>query len=165
MGVVLGAGSDAGRFAEMRKLLDWGFAHYRTRVLVSDEAPIGVVKVGRSGDATVSVRAAESYSLLESIGPDPATVRVILPPAVSTSVWRGQQLGTAEVYRSGSVVATVPLLAEAAVSDPGAVRAVPVPKPPAAKPAESAWERLTRSATHTMGLLSLRLLSSPVDAR
>ena len=30
VGVVLGAGSNAERFAEMRKLLDWGFAHYRT---------------------------------------------------------------------------------------------------------------------------------------
>ena len=129
---MLGASTGSARFADMRKLLDWGFAHYRTQKLVSDAAPIGVVAVGRSGDATVSVRAAEPYSVLETIGAEPATVRVILPPSVPTSVWRGQQLGTAEVSRSGSVIATVPLLAEAAVCDPAAARPMPASKPPVA---------------------------------
>jgi D-alanyl-D-alanine carboxypeptidase (penicillin-binding protein 5/6) len=165
VGVVLGGASSAGRFADMRKLLDWGFAHFRTRRIVSDQAPIGVVAVGRSGDATVGVRAAESYSILETIGPDPATVRVVLPQSIPTSVWRGQQLGTAEVYRAGSVIATIALLAEAAVSDPAAIRAAPVPKPPAAKPAGTAWQRVVRTGTHAMGLLSLQLLGTPVDAR
>jgi D-alanyl-D-alanine carboxypeptidase (penicillin-binding protein 5/6) len=165
LGVVLGAGSNAGRFAEMRKLLDWGFAHYRTRRLVSAEAPIGVVAVGRSADATVSVRAAESFSVLEKTGDAPASVRVTLPQQIPTAVWRGQQLGTAEVYRSGSVIASVPLLAEAAVCDPHAVRESPVQKAVTAVPPAGMWERATRAATRTMGMLSLRLLGTPLSAK
>jgi D-alanyl-D-alanine carboxypeptidase (penicillin-binding protein 5/6) len=161
VGVVLGADTSAERFAEMRKLLDWGFAHYRTTRLVSDAAPIGVVAVGRSGDATVSVRAAESFSLLETIGPEPAVVRVVLPQTVPTSVWRGQQLGTAEVHQSGSVIATIALLAEAAVEDPAARQLVPVSEPPTPTPAPSAWERVVRSATNAVGRLSLALFGAP----
>ena len=165
LGVVLGARSGDGRFSDMRKLLDWGFAHYRTQKLVSDSVPIGVVAVGRSGEATVSVRAAQSYSILETIGAEPASVRVILPPSVSTSVWRGQQLGTAEVSRSGSVIATVPLLAEAAVSDPTEVRPVPVSRPPAAAPKGNVLQRMMRASTHAMGLLSLSLLGTPANTQ
>ncbi len=165
LGVVLGAGSNSARFAEMRKLLDWGFARYRTRRLVSNEKPIGVVAVGQSGEATVSVRAAESFSLLEAKGSEPATVRLTLPQAVTSSVWRGQQLGCAEVYQKGSIVATVPLLAEAAVSDPSAVRVVKVQAPIAVQPpAEGVWRRGWRAATHGMGMLSLRLLGSSTKA-
>jgi D-alanyl-D-alanine carboxypeptidase (penicillin-binding protein 5/6) len=165
VGVVLGAGSNADRFAQMSKLLDWGFARYRTRKLVSDASPIGVVSVGRSGDATVAVRPAASFSLLQPAKEAAATVRVTLPQSVPSSVWRGQQLGTAEVYKSGSIVATVPLLAEAAVSDPSAVEAPPRPRAATEKPAPGLWQGLYRSATRTMGLLSLRLLGTPVSAR
>ena len=86
----------------MRRLLDWGFARYRNRKLVTDANPIGVVAVGRSGEATVSVRAAESFSLLQTVDEPAATVRLTLPQAVPDSVWRGQTLGVAEVYKAGS---------------------------------------------------------------
>lgn len=165
VGVVLGAGSNAGRFAEMRRLLDWGFAHYRTRVLVSDKMPIGVVAVGSSGEATVGVRAAESFSLLQPIGKEDATVRLTLPQAVPTSVWRGQQLGTAEVYRSGSAVATIALVAESAVCDPAAAAELPEPARPVTPEVRSGWDRAMRSATHAMGLLSIRLLGSAEGVR
>ena len=165
LGVVLGAGAGGARFTEMAKLLDWGFAHFRTQVLVSDKAPIGVVAIGRSGDATVSVRAAESFSLLQPVTEDVASVRITLPQAVSTSVWRGQQLGTAEVYRSGSIVATIPLLAEMAVSDPAAVKPAPTPPAPAEESTGSAWQRAVRASTRAMGLLSLQLLGTPVKAK
>jgi hypothetical protein len=91
---------------------------------------------------------------------------VNLPAAVPTSVWRGQQLGTAEVLKAGSVVATVPLLAEAAVTDPAEPRIVPQPRTtPAQQPAETPWQRALRAATHSMGLFSVRLLGTPVAAQ
>lgn len=166
VGVVLGVGSNEARFAEMRRLLDWGFARYRNRKLVTDADPIGVVAVGRSGEATVSVRPAESFSLLQTVDEPTATVRVTLPQAVPDSVWRGQQLGIAEVYKDGSVIASVPLLAEAAVTDPDAVRPEPVvTAPPAEKPAASIWQRALRSSTNAMGMLSVRLLGAQTDGR
>jgi len=162
VGVVLGAGSNDARFAEMRRLLDWGFARYRNRKLVTDSDPIGVVAVGRAGEATVSVRAAESFSLLQTVDEPAATVRVTLPHAVPGSVWRGQALGVAEVYKAGSVIASVPLLAEAAVTDPDAVHPERVvKKPPAEEPAGNVWQQAVRSSTNAMGMLSVRLLGTP----
>ncbi len=40
----------AGRFSQMRKLLDWGFAHYRMKRLVSTDATMGVVQVSDGDD-------------------------------------------------------------------------------------------------------------------
>ena len=89
-----------------------------------------------------------------------------LPATVPTAVWRGQQLGIAEVRQAGSVIATVPLLAEAAVSDPSEVRVVPKPKPaPVVEPEANPWERVVRAATHSMGLVSVRLLGTSTEAR
>jgi hypothetical protein len=111
------------------------------------------------------VCAAESLTVLEKTGEEPATLRVTLPQRVPTSVWRGQQLGLAEVYRFGSVIASAPLFAEAAVSDPNAVSDVPAPRPVAAQPSGGAWERMKRSATRAAGMLSLRLLGTPLGPR
>ena len=165
VGVVLGASSNDARFDEMRKLLDWGFDHYCVRRLVSDEAPIGVVAVGRAGEATVSVRPADSFSMVETVGSEPASVTVTLPPAVYASVWRGQQLGLVEVRQAGSIVATIPLLAEAAVSDPAVRRPAPVKKEEPPEPPPGAWERTVRWLTNAMGTLSLRLSGSRSSAR
>jgi hypothetical protein len=90
---------------------------------------------------------------------------VTLPQQIPTAVWRGQQLGTAEVYRSGSVIATVPLLAEAAVCDPHAVTETPAQAAVITTPPAGVWERATRAATRTMGMLSLRLLGTPISAK
>jgi len=165
LGVVLGGDSSTGRFADMRKLLDWGFAHYTVRKLVSDKKPIGVVVVGRTGEATVSVCPAESFSLLEAIGSEPATVSVTLPQSVPTSVWRGQQLGVIEVRQAGSIVATVPLLADAAVSDPAAARVAPVAKNVAEEPAPGLWERIMRSSRRAVGQLSLKFIGAVGEAQ
>lgn len=165
IGVVLGADSGSARFDEMRELLDWGFGHYCVRQLVSDKATIGVVTIGRAGEATVSVRPADSFSMVQTVGSEPASVTVTLPPAVYTSVWRGQQLGLVEVRQAGSVVATIPLLAEAAVSDPAVRCPVPVKKEQPTKPPSGAWERVVRWLTNATGKLSLGLSGSRAPAR
>ena len=166
VGVVLGAGSNSARFAEMRRLLDWGFARYRTRQLVSDEKPIGVVAVGRSGEATVSVRAAESFSLLEADGLGARDGSADAPAGGARRRCGADSSSDApRSTRAGSIVATVPLLAEAAVSDPSAARVVKVQTPIAVQPpAEGVWQRGWRAATHGMGMLSLRLLGSSTKA-
>jgi len=162
--VVLGAPSGSERFDDVRELLDWGFSNYCVRKLVSDKKPIGVVAVGKSGEATVGVRAAECFSAVEPVGSELTTVHVSLPPAVPGSVWRGQQLGLAEVYREGSLVATIPLLAEAAVSDPARARVQPVAEKPAEEPELGIWERVVRTSTRTMGRVSLWLAGSSAQA-
>lgn len=111
MGVVLGAKSNKGRFSEMRKLLDWGFAHTHVQTLVSCDTTMGTVAIDGSAASCVTVHAAETVSRLMLDG-DPLETTVTLPASVAAPVVRGQRLGTIEVGRGGVTLATVPLLAD-----------------------------------------------------
>ena len=119
MGVVLGAKSLSGRFAEMRRLLDWGFAHTHLQTMVSAEVTMGVVPVEGDLGRSVSVRAAATVTRVMLDGPFETTVT--LPPTVAAPVSRGQRLGTIEVGRNGVTLAVVPLLADADVALPPAL--------------------------------------------
>ncbi len=115
LGVVLGAKSNAGRFREMRRLLDWGFAHLRVRCLVSQGATMGVVTVEGGVGASVAVCATGTTSATLFDGDGPVTTRVVLPPSVMAPVTLGQPLGTVEVYQGSSMIASAPLAAASAV--------------------------------------------------
>lgn len=115
MGVVLGATSNAGRFSEMRKLLDWGFAHVHAKTLVSRDVTMGVVPVDGGSASSVTVHAADAVTraLLDGTALD---TTVSLSPTVTAPVSAGQRLGTVEVGRRGATLAVVPLLADADVA-------------------------------------------------
>lgn len=165
VGVVLGAASDAERFSQMRTLLDWGFANFRTSRLVSTDSTMGVVGVGDGSGRSVTVHASDEYAVVES-GDAKATAQVTLPASVPTSVWRGQQLGTVSVMRDGVAVAIIPLLADAAVSAETTPADLPAPAPATtAAPTGNVWERMHRSATHAMGLLVVRLSGTAQSSR
>ena len=113
LGVVLGAKTLSQRFAQMRTLLDWGFAHCHMRLLVSADTTMGVVTVEGESPQSVTVHAARetSAALFDEGGPLETTVT--LPTSVAGPVVRGQQLGTVQVSRGGVLLVTVPLLADA----------------------------------------------------
>lgn len=48
IGVVIGADNSKTRFAEMRKLLDYGFAKYENKIVVDSEFPLAISKVKHS---------------------------------------------------------------------------------------------------------------------
>jgi len=116
IGVVLGAEAPLDRFSEMRKLLDWGFAHTKIKTVVSAEETAGTVPVHRGEQPSVAVRASRAETIpLPTTGPS-IRKRVVLIPSVVAPVSAGQQLGLIEVSRGGSVIATVSLVAESAVA-------------------------------------------------
>lgn len=116
LGVVLGAKSLAARFGEMRKLLDWGFAHVHSRKLVSRDATAGVAPVAGGVVATVSVHPEEDASMTLFDGGGPTTTSVSFDAGVKAPVARGQRLGTIIVSSKGVELVKVPLLADAAVA-------------------------------------------------
>jgi len=113
LGVVLGAKTLSQRFAQMRTLLDWGFAHCHMRLLVSADTTMGVVTVEGESPQSVTVHAARetSAALFDEGGPLETTVTLLA--SVAGPVVRGQQLGTVQVSRGGVLLVTVPLLADA----------------------------------------------------
>jgi len=116
LGVVLGAKSNKGRFSEMRKLLDWGFAHTHLQTLVSASDTDGVVAVEGVPGATVSVHPSVTVTRVSLDGAFDTTIT--LPATVTAPVARGQALGHIEVGRGGVTLATVPLVSDADVPAP-----------------------------------------------
>jgi D-alanyl-D-alanine carboxypeptidase (penicillin-binding protein 5/6) len=114
LGVVMHTKSNADRFGQMRKLLDWGFKHCHMRLLVSADATMGAVAVDGAATQMVTLHAARETSAALLDGGTIET-SVSLPATVTAPVTRGQQLGTVRVSRDGVLVVSVPLLADADV--------------------------------------------------
>jgi D-alanyl-D-alanine carboxypeptidase (penicillin-binding protein 5/6) len=115
VGVVLGASSNAGRFSQMRKLLDWGFAHCHVRALVSKDTTLGIEPVSGGVETSVSVDMTRTISAAVLDGSGPATVKLHLPSVIAAPVTAGQPVGTAWVYERGSFIATATVSAMTSV--------------------------------------------------
>jgi len=110
LGAVMGAGSNAGRFSQMRRLLDWGFAHTRRRQVVSDGRETGSVRLVGGAKERVALKTAGSFSAIEFDG-NPYTTRVVVPLAVRAPIAAGKSAGRIDIFQSGKVVKRVPLVA------------------------------------------------------
>ncbi|MCX8007128.1 MAG: D-alanyl-D-alanine carboxypeptidase [Coriobacteriia bacterium] len=109
--VVLGTRSEEERFAQARRILDWGFEHYRQRTLVSAGTTLAAVPVEDYLDLAVPavVRTAAAAEVFDVRGPLEATVTVVA--SVRAPVSKGAVLGTLAVTQGETLVAQVPLVA------------------------------------------------------
>ena len=143
VGVVLGARSSSSRFSQMHKLLDWGFARYRMRRLVSVDTTMGVVRVSSGSASSVTVHAAREESRAVIATGIAIVTEVILPATLPAPISKGDQLGVVRVTQGGMPLASVGLLADSSVAT---VATVPTPTPVVyasnAGHASSLWERL-----------------------
>jgi len=115
-GVVLGAHAGGDRFTQMRKLLDWGFAHTSRTRLASADQTMGVVAVANGLGLSVTVHPKKSLDMVQCDAASPVVTQVSLPPSVTAPIKAGQRLGTVQAVRNGKVVASVPLVADEAVA-------------------------------------------------
>ncbi len=122
VGVVLDCSSLARRFSQMRKLLDWGFAHCHLRTVVSRDETMGTVPVdGAPASPGVTVHAETTATVALFDDDTSVTTSVALPPSVTAPVIAGQRLGTVTVRRGTAVIASVPLVADVGVGAPSLV--------------------------------------------
>jgi len=113
--VILGSPSRAQRNADLRRLLSWGVAQYRTLTLV-DRRAYAHSKLGYGLPAVALVA---TRPLVRVVKADQAVVeRIVAPSAVRLPVARGQLLGTIEVRVGGHVVGVRPLVAARSVRRP-----------------------------------------------
>lgn len=115
--VVLGAPSNASRFAEARELFDWGFTHLAVRPVAGTTAVVGAVPAAQDPAVTVPVRygATAQLPLFDLAGPVERTfsfARVQLP------VTSGQPLGEATLTQGGRTLVTLPVVAAIDVALP-----------------------------------------------
>jgi serine-type D-Ala-D-Ala carboxypeptidase (penicillin-binding protein 5/6) len=114
---LLGSPDRYERNADLTKLLDWGFARYRTATVVAKGRVYAQVGVGYGRKPVALVAAA---SLVPALRVDfPVVRRVVAMDAAGLPVSRGQSLGQVRIYQRGKLVGAVPLVASRAVARPG----------------------------------------------
>lgn len=118
VGTVMGAASEAGRAQQAKKLLDWGFAHYRPVTVVTAGEPAGRVRVSDYMERTVAARTAEATTMPVFDLAGPVKRRVELKTEVPAPVKRGDRVGTMTIYQGDRMLAQVPVVAVADVPSP-----------------------------------------------
>ncbi len=110
--VILGAPTSDARFAAAKKLLDFGFANYRTETPKVPALPDLAVSGGT--EAAVSVEAKAPTLLLEK-GKAELTCTPELPESVAAPVKAGQTVGTLRIKQGDTELCTVPITAKTEV--------------------------------------------------
>jgi len=110
---VLGASSSWGRFKDSRRLLEWGFKHYRVRQVCSANTAVGAVATSANPQETIGVRCAQATSagVLDVLGAP--QVLASLPTSACVPVFAGQRLGIVRFLQGPEVIASVNAVASA----------------------------------------------------
>jgi len=103
------------RFSAAKALLDYGFANYTLAYPTPQEAlPPVAVSLGKAAQVQPMVQRCEGI-LMEKAAASAVERIVSLPESVEAPVAAGQQLGTLTLKAGETVLAEIPLVAEAAV--------------------------------------------------
>jgi len=122
--VILGAGTEKGRFTEAERLLGWGFEHYATRTLTSLDTTAAHVAVSDYLDVTVPVVVGETtatpvFDVWGDVG-----YSLDVPQEIAAPVTKGQRVGTLTVTQRDRLLAQVPIVAARDVPEPTFVERV-----------------------------------------
>jgi D-alanyl-D-alanine carboxypeptidase (penicillin-binding protein 5/6) len=108
--VVAGLKTAKDRADDARKLLEWGFRSFETRVLFAEGQKIGDAKVfgGTTGSVPL-VATAPVRIMVPKAGGDRVIARMVYTGPVPATVAQGQPVGTLNVWRNDNLVLQVPL--------------------------------------------------------
>jgi len=110
--VLAGAKSDKERADEARKILDWGFHDFQTRILFAEGQNIGSAKVFGGTAGYVPLAAPSVISLLVPRNSEQQlTARIDYTGPVAAPISKGQPIGTLKVWRGDNLALEVPLQA------------------------------------------------------
>jgi D-alanyl-D-alanine carboxypeptidase (penicillin-binding protein 5/6) len=118
IGTVMGAASEGDRASQAKKLFDWGFKHYKAVEVATAGEMLGRVRVADYMERTVGARTAEATSVPTFDLAGEVRRKVELSPDVSAPVKAGDRIGTLTVYQGKSILAQLPLVADAGVPAP-----------------------------------------------
>jgi len=118
VGTVMGAANEVGRAQQATKLMDWGFAHYKTTTIVQGGVALGRVPVSDYLDRTVGAQTAETTSMPVFDLAGPVQRRIELKANVPAPISKGDVIGTMTLYQGDSVLTQVPVVASSDVPSP-----------------------------------------------
>jgi D-alanyl-D-alanine carboxypeptidase (penicillin-binding protein 5/6) len=114
--VVQGARSDKERADEARKLLDWGFRTFESRVLFAEGQTVAEAKLYGGEKSSVPLVGKGAITLMvPRAGGDRLTAKMIYTGPVRAPVEQGQPIGRLQVWRSSVLILEVPLQAAESV--------------------------------------------------
>jgi D-alanyl-D-alanine carboxypeptidase (penicillin-binding protein 5/6) len=115
--VVNGAKDAKERADEAKKLLEWGFRSFETRMLFAEGQTVGYAKVFGGDKGSVALMPADLVRIMvPKSGGEKLIARVVYNGPVAAPVQQGTRLGTLKVWRDNNIVLQVPLKTAEAVS-------------------------------------------------
>ncbi len=118
--VIMHAPSTATRFAEARKLLDYGFANYSAVSFGNKGDIVASVEVEKGISKTVNAMFESSASVVIKKGLESSVTQAItLEENLEAPISKGQKLGTATYTLNNEVIATVNIVAENEIKKSG----------------------------------------------
>jgi len=110
--VIAGVKTEKDRGEEARKLLDFGFHGFETRILFAEGQTIGAAKVFGGDSSYVPLMGPGTVSLMMPRNTnDRLTARIVYDGPVPAPITKGQAIGKLKVWRGDNVALEVPLQA------------------------------------------------------
>ena len=112
--VVLGGSTSALRFEDAAKLINYGFANFENRSVVSAGEQLDIkIPLNKGIEKEIGVTAAQGFSVcVANDGSEVVETRIELPESVEAPVARGQVLGKMIITLDGTEIGSVDLLAD-----------------------------------------------------
>lgn len=111
--VVNGMEDSKDRANESKRLLEWGFRNFETRVLFDAGQTVGYAKVFGGDSGSVKLAASEPIKIMvQRNGSDKLIARVVYTGPVRAPIKSGQQIGVIKVWRGANIALEAPLYAE-----------------------------------------------------
>lgn len=124
IGIVMGEQSPLAQYADIRALLDYGFAQFEQKNAFPAELHLDSIAVSQGLQGSVAVAPGTAFPVSAPMGEKPnVTVEPKLEKSVSAPVAVGQRLGSLEIREGGRLLAAVPVLATQGVELKPAVAA------------------------------------------
>ncbi|AUC99816.1 D-alanyl-D-alanine carboxypeptidase [Bradyrhizobium sp. SK17] len=121
--VVNGLEDSEDRATEAKKMLEWGFRSFETRVLIAANQPVGYARVFGGESRSVKLVSPDPIKVMVAKnGNDKLLARVIYNGPVKAPITAGQQIGVVRVWRGANVAMETPVYAADAVGTGSTVR-------------------------------------------
>ncbi|PAY06735.1 D-alanyl-D-alanine carboxypeptidase [Bradyrhizobium sp. UFLA03-84] len=121
--VVNGLEDSEDRATEAKKMLEWGFRSFETRVLIAANQPVGYARVFGGESRSVKLVSPDPIKVMVSKnGNDKLLARVVYNGPVKAPITAGQQIGVVRVWRGANVAMETPVYAADAVGTGSTLR-------------------------------------------
>jgi serine-type D-Ala-D-Ala carboxypeptidase (penicillin-binding protein 5/6) len=110
--VVNGLEDPEDRATEAKKMLEWGFRNFETRILFAADQPLGYARVFGGASRSVKLASREPVKVMvQKNGGEKLIARVVYNGPVRAPVEAGQKIGVVRVWRGANIAVETPVYA------------------------------------------------------